>query len=74
MIITGILQVRNEVISGHLARFLEWNLPILDHLVAYDDCSTDQTVSESSNLSQYSAARRCKTILEISLTTDRVSE
>ena len=45
MIITGILQVRNEERSGHLARFLEWNMPLFDHLVAYDDCSTDQTVS-----------------------------
>ena len=49
MIITGILQVRNEVVSGHLARFLEWNLPILDHLVAYDDCSTDQSISMLEN-------------------------
>ena len=43
MIITGILQVRNEEISGHLARFLKWNSQILDNLIAYDDCSTDQT-------------------------------
>jgi glycosyltransferase involved in cell wall biosynthesis len=45
MLITGILQVRNEETSGHLARFLQWNLPILDHLVAYDDASTDETAS-----------------------------
>ena len=45
MVITGILQVRNEESSGHLARFLEWNLPIYDHLIAFDDDSTDQTVS-----------------------------
>jgi glycosyltransferase involved in cell wall biosynthesis len=44
MVITGILQVRNEEMSGHLARFLEWNSPVFDNLVAYDDCSTDQTV------------------------------
>lgn len=49
MVITGILQVRNEEVSGHLARFLKWNSPILDHLVAYDDCSTDQTVSMLKN-------------------------
>lgn len=35
------LQVRNEVASGHLARFLERNLPILDALYAFDDASTD---------------------------------
>lgn len=44
MIITAILQVKNEESSGHLARFLKWNMPLIDNLVAYDDCSTDKTV------------------------------
>lgn len=44
MIITAILQTRNEESSGHLVRFLKWNMPIIDNLVAYDDCSTDKTV------------------------------
>lgn len=43
MIITGFLQVRNEESSGNLARFLEWNLPIMDHLAAIDDASSDAT-------------------------------
>jgi glycosyltransferase involved in cell wall biosynthesis len=45
MIITVILQVRNEETSGHLERFLKWNKPIYDNLIAYDDCSTDESVA-----------------------------
>ena len=41
--IIGFLQVRNEISSGHLDRFIRQNLPIFDHLVVYDDASDDGT-------------------------------
>jgi hypothetical protein len=41
MIITGFIQVRNEIESGHLERFFDWNKPLFDHIVAFDDKSTD---------------------------------
>ena len=41
--IIGFLQVRNEISSGHLDRFIKQNLPIFDHLVVYDDASDDGT-------------------------------
>ena len=41
--IIGFLQVRNEVESGHLKRFIELNIPLFDHLVVYDDASDDGT-------------------------------
>ena len=44
MIITAILQVRNEESSGHLSRFLRWNKEIFDNLVVFDDCSDDESV------------------------------
>jgi glycosyltransferase involved in cell wall biosynthesis len=43
MKITGFLQVRNELITGHLERFLEFNSELFDYLVAFDDASTDGT-------------------------------
>lgn len=45
MKITGFLQVRNELITGHLARFLEFNSDLFDYLVAFDDASTDGTTN-----------------------------
>lgn len=42
--IIGFLQVRNEIASGHLARFIKWNIPLCDYLVVYDDASDDGTV------------------------------
>ena len=44
MKIFGFLQVRNEVESGHLARFLSVNADLWDVLFAIDDGSTDSTV------------------------------
>ena len=41
--IIGFLQVRNEVTSGHLDRFIKQNIPLFDHLVVYDDASDDET-------------------------------
>ena len=41
--IIGFLQVRNEIASGHLARFIEQNVPLFDCLVVYDDASDDGT-------------------------------
>ena len=41
--IIGFLQVRNEIASGHLERFIKQNLPLLDCLVVYDDASDDGT-------------------------------
>ena len=43
MKITGFLQVRNELITGHLERFLGFNSELFDYLVAFDDASTDKT-------------------------------
>ena len=41
--IIGFLQVKNEKSSGHIQRFIDVNLPLLDYLVVYDDASTDGT-------------------------------
>jgi glycosyltransferase involved in cell wall biosynthesis len=41
MKITCILQVFNEIQSGHLPEFFESNAHLFDHIVAYDDGSTD---------------------------------
>ena len=41
--IVGFLQVRNEVDSGHLHRFLAINSTLFDHIYAYDDASDDGT-------------------------------
>ena len=41
--IIGFLQVRNEIASGHLDRFIEQNVPLFDCLVVYDDASDDGT-------------------------------
>jgi hypothetical protein len=41
--IIGFLQVRNEIESGHLERFIEINVPLFDHFVVYDDASDDGT-------------------------------
>ena len=43
MIITLLIQVRNELRTGHLNRFVENNLSIVDHSIALDDCSDDGT-------------------------------
>lgn len=44
-----LIQARNEVKTGHLQRFLDYNLEIVDHSIALDDCSDDGT-SELLNL------------------------
>lgn len=41
MIITGFIQMRNELQSGHLERFIEWNFDLFDHIAIFDDASTD---------------------------------
>lgn len=41
MIITGFIQVRNEMESGHLNRFFTWNESLFDNIVAFDDKSSD---------------------------------
>jgi hypothetical protein len=46
MKIIGFLQVRNEVSTGHLQRFIERNLDLFDKLYVYDDASTDGTSDE----------------------------
>ncbi len=43
MIITGFLQCRNEIDTGHLQRFLTWNKDLFDHLAVIDDGSDDGT-------------------------------
>lgn len=43
MKIVGFLQIRNEMASGHLERFLKLNMPLLDRLYVYDDASDDGT-------------------------------
>ncbi|MEY4061254.1 MAG: hypothetical protein RIQ31_916 [Actinomycetota bacterium] len=43
MRIIGFLQVRNEIASGHLERFIAVNGPLLDALFVYDDFSDDGT-------------------------------
>lgn len=40
----GFLQVRNEVRSGHLKRYLDHNSELFDKLYAIDDASDDETV------------------------------
>jgi hypothetical protein len=47
--IFGFLQVRNEVNTGHLERFLRWNAELFDHLFAIDDASSDGTVEVLEN-------------------------
>jgi len=37
-------QVYNEVSSGHLRRFLNWNLDLVDYLCVFDDGSDDGTL------------------------------
>lgn len=44
MRIVGFLQVRNEVSTGHLERFLKLNMELLDSLYVIDDASDDGTV------------------------------
>ena len=44
MRIVGFLQVRNEVTTGHLDRFLKINMELLDALYVIDDGSDDGTV------------------------------
>jgi glycosyltransferase involved in cell wall biosynthesis len=41
--IIGFLQIRNEVSTGHLDRFIKHNLELFDKLYVYDDASTDGT-------------------------------
>jgi len=41
MKVIGFLQVRNEVSTGHLERFIERNLELFDKLYVFDDASTD---------------------------------
>ena len=43
MQIIGFLQIRNEMRSGHLKRFLDINGPLFDALFVYDDFSDDGT-------------------------------
>jgi len=43
MKIVGFVQIRNEIASGHLERFIELNLPLFDKLYVYDDASDDGT-------------------------------
>ena len=40
-VITGFLQIRNELSSGHLKRFVELNCGLFDHLAVLDDGSDD---------------------------------
>ena len=49
MRIVGFLQVRNEIDSGHLQRFLDVNSELVDHLYAYDDASDDGTYERLSS-------------------------
>jgi hypothetical protein len=41
--IIGFLQIRNEISTGHLDRFIQYNLELFDKLYVYDDASTDGT-------------------------------
>lgn len=43
MDLIGFLQIRNELASGHLDRFLSINVPLFDKLYVYDDASDDGT-------------------------------
>lgn len=53
MKIIGFLQIKNEVSSGHLLRFLEWNQELWDSLYVYDDGSNDGTVELLSEHADY---------------------
>ena len=44
MELTLIAVCRNEAATGHIERFLKWNVPLFDHILVYDDASTDGTV------------------------------
>lgn len=44
MIITALLQIFNEKQSGHLERFVKWNISLYDNLVVLDDRSADDSV------------------------------
>jgi hypothetical protein len=41
--ITAFLQTRNELNTGHLARFFEWNSELYDQIVVLDDNSDDDS-------------------------------
>jgi len=43
LIITALLQMHNELESGHLERFIKWNLCLYDNLIVLDDSSTDNS-------------------------------
>lgn len=45
MRIVGFLQIKDEVSSGHLERYLRLNGPLLDAVYAIDDASEDETAS-----------------------------
>jgi len=40
-LIVGVCQVYNEIEKGNLERFFKYIRPLVDVLIAYDDCSTD---------------------------------
>ena len=46
MRITLIAVCRNEANTGHIEKFLKWNVPIFDHTLIYDDASKDDTINQ----------------------------
>jgi hypothetical protein len=49
MELTLIAVCRNEADTGHIERFLKWNVPLFDHILVYDDASKDGTVKVLKN-------------------------
>ncbi len=45
MELTLIAVCRNEAATGHIEKFLKWNVPLFDHILVYDDFSNDGTVN-----------------------------
>jgi glycosyltransferase involved in cell wall biosynthesis len=45
MKVTLIAVCRNEAATGHIEKFLKWNVPLFDHILVYDDASNDGTVN-----------------------------
>lgn len=45
MEVTLIAVCRNEAATGHIEKFLKWNVPLFDHILVYDDASNDGTVN-----------------------------
>lgn len=48
-----IIQVFNEVQTGHIVDFFKYNVNLFDHIIVYDDGSTDGTLEYCKNFTSY---------------------